>query len=168
MRRTSRDRAVIVICLFFVAVASTVELWWVRHASHLPAQQGWLAGAFSLYVLGDRGYYDQVGSFEISLETFHVYATQVFYVVLIAATLRGVRWRFPLQLCVGAYVAYSVMLYFAAKHMTGYVETPVHDLPSFLMLIVPNLPWLFASLFLALDAGAEIARAVALSGGARP
>lgn len=84
---------------------------------------------------------------------------------LIAATLRGARWRFPLQLCVGAYVTYSVMLYFAAKHMTGYVQTPVHDLASFDMLVLPNLPWLLGTLFLALDAGAEITRDVARTEG---
>ena len=168
MSRARRDRTVVAICLFFIAVAVTVELWWVRHATSLPAQQSWLADGFSLYAMGDRGYYDHVSPFEISLESFHVYFTQALYVALIAGTLRGAPWRFPLQLCVGAYVSYSVLLYFTAKHMTGYAETPVHDLPSFLMLVVPNLPWLFASLFLALDAGAEIARAMALAEGARP
>ncbi len=68
--------------------------------------------------------------------------------------------RFPLQLCVGSYVAYSVTLYFTAKHMTGYVQMPAHDLGSMLLMIVPNLPWLLGSLYLAVDAGAEIARAV--------
>lgn len=159
--RRSRDRAVLAVCAFFVAAALTIELWWLRHAADLPGESGWLGAAFRFYGRGDRGYYDQVSGFEIGLETFHVYVTTFGYAALIVSVLTGTAWRMPLQLCLGAYVAYSVVIYFAGKHLLGYAQMPVHDIPSFLIFYLPNLPWLFGSLFLAFDAGLEITRAVA-------
>lgn len=60
MSRTGRDRAVIAICLFFIAMASSVELWWLHHTPVLTARESWLAVGFGFYGAGDRGYFDQV------------------------------------------------------------------------------------------------------------
>ena len=154
--RLGRDRAVVALCLFFVVVACTIERLWLQHAIDLPEHPGWLTACFRFYARGDRGYYDQVSAFERSLETFEVYVTQVLFFAIAIGVLRRARWRFPLQLCVGAYLTYSVTLYFVAKHMTDYAQMPRHDLVSFLILVVPNLPWLLGNLFLALDAGAVL------------
>ena len=160
MTRQARDHVILGFCAFSVLMASTVELWWLLHADRLPTLHGWLPRAFRFYGIGDRGYYDQVSRFELTLETVHIVVTQWLYVVMAWCVLRRAVIRYPLQLILGSYVAYSVVLYFTAKHMTGYVQTPVHDWPSMLVLFVPNLPWLLGSLFLAIDAGIEIARAV--------
>ena len=149
------------LCAFFVLMASTVELWWLLHADRLPLLHGWMAAGFRLYGIGDRGYFDQVSRFELALEVVHVFATQWLYLLLAWAVLTRSAIRFPLQLCLGSYVAYSVVLYLTAKHMTGYVQTPRHDVLSMLVLVGPNLPWSLGSLFLAVDAGQAIAAAVA-------
>jgi hypothetical protein len=65
-----------------------------------------------------------------------------------------------LQLCVGAYVSYSVVLYFIAKHATGYAQMSEHNFSEFLILYLPNLPWLIGNGFLAIEASRAIARAV--------
>jgi cholestenol Delta-isomerase len=157
---TRRDKATLWLIAFFVTVALTIEVYWLLHASVLPATDSWLARGFRFYGIGDRGYYDQVSWFEVGLESFHVGFTVPIYLWLgyAIATRRSYRW--PLQLCVGSYVAYSVVLYFTAKHVTGYAQMQQHDLEGFLILIVPNLPWLLGHLWLAFDAGGTILRAV--------
>jgi hypothetical protein len=157
---TGRGKAVLWIIAFFVVVSVTAEFYWLRHAFDLPAQDGWLARAFRLYGIGDRGYYDQVGWFEVGLESFHLCFTIPAYLWLAFTIVNRYTYRWPLQLCLGAYVAYSVVLYLTAKYVTGFEQMPTHDLGSFLILALPNLPWLLGSLWLALDAGAEILKAV--------
>jgi len=157
---TARDKAALWLVGFFVTTALIVELYWLRHASDLLSQTGWLATAFRFYGIGDRGYYDQVGWFEVGLESFHLCFTIPAYLWLAYAIVNRLAYRWPLQLCLGAYVAYSVVLYLTAKHVTGYAQMPVHDVASFFILILPNLPWLLGSLWLAFDAGGTIIRAV--------
>ncbi len=82
------------------------------------------------------------------------------YLWLAYAIIHRRAYRWPLQLCVGAYVAYSVVLYFTAKHVTGYAQMPEQTIGAFLILVLPNLPWLLGSLWLALDAGGVILKAV--------
>jgi cholestenol Delta-isomerase len=157
---SGRDKSALWLIAFFVAVATTVELYWLVHASELPSQDGWLARGFRFYGIGDRGYYDDVGWFEVGLESFHLCFTVPALLWLAYAIVNRRAWRWPLQLCLGAYVAYSVVLYLTAKHVTSYASMPVHDLGSFLILVLPNMPWLLGSLWLALDAGGAILRAV--------
>lgn len=157
---SGRDRAALGLLAFFVAVALTIELYWLRHAFDLPRQHGWLARGFRFYGIGDRGYYDEVGRFEVGLESFQLCFTVPAYLWLAYAIVRRRPYRWPLQLCLGSYVAYSVVLYFTAKAATGFSQMQAHDLGAYLILVVPNLPWLLGSLWLALDAGAAILRAV--------
>jgi hypothetical protein len=157
---TGRDRAALWLIAFFVTAAMTVELYWLRHAFDLPNQDGWLARGFAFYGVGDRGYYDEVGWFEVGLESFHLCFTVPAYLWLGYAIINRRAYRWPLQLGLGAYVAYSVVLYLAAKHVTGYTQMPEHTIGAFLILVLPNLPWLLGSLWLALGAGGVILRAV--------
>lgn len=157
---TRRDKGALWISAFFVLVSMTIELYWLRHAFDLPMQKGWLEQVFRFYGTGDRGYYDQVSWFEVGLESFHLCFTVPAYIWLAFAIVNQFAYRWPLQLCLGAYVAYSVALYLTAKYAAGFGQTPVHDIRSFLILILPNLPWLLGSLWLAVDAGSEIRKAV--------
>jgi len=157
---TRRDRATLWLVAFFVAAAMTVELYWLRHAFTLPNQSGWLAREFRFYGIGDRGYYDQVGWFEVGLESFHLCFTVPAYLWLAWTVVNRRVYRWLLQLCLGSYVAYSVVLYLTAKHVTSYASMPSHDVGSFLVLVLPNLPWLLGNLWLALDAARVIQRAV--------
>ena len=55
---------------------------------------------------------------------------------------------------VSAYEAQDLL----AKHITGYAEMPRHDVGSFLILYLANLPWLAGMGWLASDAAREISR----------
>jgi hypothetical protein len=155
---TRADTTALWLIAFFVAVALTVELYWLVHAFDLPARDSWLAHGFGLYGRGDRGYYDQVSWFEAGLESFNIIFTVPAYLVVAFAIVSGRSYRWPLQLCLGAYVTYSVVLYFTAKHVTGYAQMPEHDVRSFLILYIPNLPWLIGNGYLAFDAARAILR----------
>jgi hypothetical protein len=157
---SGRDKAALWFIAFFVAVAVTIELYWLRHAFDLPSQDGWLARLFRFYGIGDRGYYDQVGWFEVGLESFHLCFTVPAYLCLAYAIIHRRLYRWPLQLCLGAYVAYSVVLYLTAKHVTSYAQMDGEGFGAFLILVLPNLPWLLGSLWLAWDAGQTILTAV--------
>jgi hypothetical protein len=157
---TAPDKAALWLIAFFVTVAITVELYWLRHAFDLPQQTGWLASEFRFYAIGDRGYYDQVGWFEVGLESVHLCFTVPAYLWLAYAIVHRHAYRWPLQLCLGAYVAYSVILYLTAKQVTGFAQMPEHTPGAFVILVVPNLPWLLGSLWLAFDAGGVILKAL--------
>jgi hypothetical protein len=100
-----------------------------------------------------------VSNFEIGLESFHFVFTQWLLICLAAGIWRRATWRYPLQLAVASYVCYSTALYLLAKHVSAYTDMPRHNLASFLILYLPNLPWLFGNAWLACDAGRAIARA---------
>jgi cholestenol Delta-isomerase len=159
---TRADKIALSLIAFFVVVALTIELYWLVHAFYLPSLNSWLAHGFAFYGRGDRGYFDEVSWFEVGLESFNIIITVPAYLVLGYAIVSRRVFRWPMQLCLGAYTTYSVVLYLTAKHVTGYVEMPQHDLASFLILYVPNLPWLFGNGYLALDAANVVLRAVRL------
>jgi hypothetical protein len=154
-----RDRAAAGLLLFFIVCAVTLELYWLLHHDRLAQRDDLLARAFAFYGRGDRGYYNHVSTFEIGLESFHVLFTQVLHVCVLAGILWRKLWRNLLQLVVGSYVCYSTALYLVANHVSGYAEMPRHDLASFLIFYLPNLPWLLGNGWLAWDAGERIASA---------
>jgi hypothetical protein len=139
--------------LFFLA-ACTLELYWVLHADQLVArsQTDLLAYWFSFYGEADSAYYDQVTPFTLGLETLNVFVTQWLNLWLMYAILKRKPYRYALQLTLGAYLSYSVILYFWTSHLSGYAGMQQRSFYLFCMLIVPNLPWLLGYLYLAYDA----------------
>jgi hypothetical protein len=163
-RITPRDRAALWLIVVYVACAFTLELYWLVYHGSLPGRSDLFARAFAFYGRGDPGYYDRISSFEIGLESFHLVLTQWLLICLAAGIWRRATWRYPLQLAVGSYVCYSTALYLLAKHVSGYPDMPGYDMPShnlasFLILYLPNLPWLFGNAWLAWDAARAITRA---------
>ena len=156
---STRDRTATGLLLFFIACAFTLELYWLVHHSHLAQRHDFLARAFAFYGRGDRGYFDHVSTFEVGLESFHVLFTQVLHIFVLIGIFRRTLWRSILQLVVGSYVSYSTALYLLANHVSGYAEMPRHDLASFLIFYLPNLPWLLGNAWLAWDAGERITSA---------
>lgn len=154
------DKAALWLIAFFVAAALTIELYWLCNAFELPTRHSLFARGFRFYGIGDRGYWDHVSWFEVGLESFHICITVPLYLWLAGAIVTRSRYRWPLQLGIGAYVSYSVVLYLTAKYAVGYADMPTKDFGSFLILYVPNLPWLFGNLYLALVAGRTILAAV--------
>lgn len=158
-RFTSRDRAALWLLTFYIGCAFTLELYWLLYHGSLAARSDLFAPAFALYGRGDRGYYDLVSSFEAGLESFHLVFTQPLLICLAAGIWRGSAWRYPLQLAVASYVCYSTSLYLLANHISGYAGMPRHDLASFLIFYLPNLPWVFGNAWLGWDAARNIALA---------
>ena len=156
---TRRDRAALGLVIFYIACAFTLELYWVVNHNNLVGRADWFARAFSFYGRGDRGYYDQVSSFETGLESFHLLFTQQLLICLAVGIWRQSIWRHPLQLAVSSYVCYSTILYLLANHVSGYAGMPRHVLSDFLIFYLPNLPWVFGNAWLAFSAARSIAGA---------
>jgi hypothetical protein len=154
---------------FFLVTACTVELYWVLYADQLVArsQTDLLAYWFSLYGEADRAYYDEVTPFTLGLETLNVFVTQWLNLWLVFAILKRKPYRYPLQLTLGAYLSYSVVLYFWTAHLSGYAAMPQRSFYSFFLFITPNLPWLLGYLYLAYDAFGAISQAFRENSGAR-
>lgn len=152
-RLAAKDRGVIALLLFFVAVAWTVELYWFIHARELPARvdTDWLAAGFRWYGRGDRAYFDQVNEFSLGLETLHIFITAPMCLWLIYAILQHRPYRHALQLTMGSYLAYSVVLYFWTAQLSGYALMADHTPMNFAIFYVVNLPWLLGALCLAAD-----------------
>ena len=158
-RLTRRDRADLLLVIFYIGCAFTLELYWLVYHNSLPGRSDLFARAFWFFGQGDRGYYDQVSSFETGLESFHIVFTQPLLICLAVGIWRRSLWRYPLQLAVSSYVCYSTILYLLANHVSGYAGMPRHVLASFLIFYLPNLPWVFGNAWLALHATRSIARA---------
>jgi hypothetical protein len=142
-------------------VAGTLELWWLAHDSaQLVAMRhtNLLARAFDCYGACDTAYFESRTPFAFSLELLNVGFTQILNVAIIWAILRRAPWRYPLQLAVGAYVSYSVVLYFMVAHVSGYELMRVRSPASFALLYGVNAPWLLGHLYLAWDAASAIRR----------
>jgi cholestenol delta-isomerase len=159
-RLAGSDVGVIGLLCVFIGLALLVELYWVVHHRELPALAGVspIARLFRIYGAADRGYYDAVTPFALALETLNVFVTQLLNGWLIYAILRRRAYRYALQLTLGSYLSYSVVLYFWTNHLDGYACMRVRDASSYWLFYLPNLPWLFGYLYLAVDA----ARAISL------
>jgi hypothetical protein len=153
-----RDRAAIALIVFYLVVGFTVELHWLLNYRSLPLRNDAIGRGWAFYGRADRGYTDLTSNFEIGLESFHIMVTLPLAILLLYGIRRRAVWRYPLQLAIGSYCCYSVALYLVAKHATGYAEMARHDLSSFMILYLVNLPWLAGMGWLALDAGVEISR----------
>jgi len=151
----------VLLLVFFVVVAFSMELYWIVYADSLVqrSDEDWIAYLYSIYGEADRAYFDSVTAFTLGLETINVFVTQILNLWLIWAILGEKRYRYALQLTVGSYLTYSVLLYFWVFHLAGYADMKYLSPYTFFVLIVPNLPWLFGYLYLAWDAFRAIAAA---------
>ena len=139
---------------FFILVACTVELYWVLYADQLVArsQTDLLAYGWRLYGEADSAYYDHITPFTVGLESLNVFVTQLLNLWLLYAILKHKPYRYALQLTLGAYLTYSLVLYFWTAHLSGYAGMRERSFYAFFMLVTPNLPWLLGYLYLAYDA----------------
>jgi hypothetical protein len=158
-RLTRHNRTALGLVIFYIACAFTLELYWLVNHNSLVGRTDLFARAFSFFGRGDRGYYDQVSSFETGLESFHLLFTQPLLICLAVGIWRQSAWRYPLQLAVSSYVCYSTVVYLLANHVSGYASMPHHELAAFLIFYLPNLPWVFGNAWLASSAARSIASA---------
>jgi hypothetical protein len=152
------EKASLWVIAFFAVIAYTLELLWLYHAFDWPTQTSiWATGA-RYYGMGDRAYWDQPSYFEVGLESFNVFFIVSSELWLGYAILRRRAYRWPLELCIGGYLTYSVIYYFTVK--IAFPQMFTQDISSYTMLIVPNLPWLFGGAWWICDAGGVILKAV--------
>ena len=77
---------------------------------------------------------------------------------LIWAIVRGRPYRHALQLALGAFLSYSVILYYLAGHLSGYEGMRSGRPAEFALFYGAALPWLLAHLYMAYDSAMAITR----------
>lgn len=160
---TRRDVATLALLGFFFAVAMTLELYYVVAHDHLvaAASHNLFARGLALYGPSDRAYFTAPSALALSLEGINVFVTQPLGLLLAYAIVRRRRWRWPLQLALGSYLAYSVVLYFAEGAVSGFAGMSERSAGTFAIYIGANLPWLVGATWMAASAAREIARQLA-------
>ena len=160
---TRRDRVTIGLLAFFLLAAATIELYFLVFHADLPARTHTqlFALGLRLYSIADRGFYDPVSPLALAFEGLNVLFMQPLCALLIYAIARRRSYRWPLQLGIGAYLAISVLLYYAVGVISGYDAMPERTTNAYLLFYGANLPWMLTYGWLAFDAGAVIARAFA-------
>jgi hypothetical protein len=143
--------------VFFVS-AVTLELYFVRHSDEMVARSetDLFARLWRIYGAADRAYFEAVTPFTVGLESIQVFITQPLSLWLAYAILARKPYRYPLQLAVGTYLTYSLVLYFGTAHLSGYADMASRDVPTFLLYYGANLPWLLGHAYMAYDAARAI------------
>ena len=148
---------------FFSIFNVTLDLALVRRGRDLPKLVGsdWAADFWAIYAYADSTWV--ASPWSLAQEGFNVFVTTPVNLLLIAAILRKAPWRYPLQLTLGAYLAYSCLQYFLAGHLTGYEGMRERTPLAFAMFYGLTLPWLVAHAWLAWDAFVVITRRLAVA-----
>jgi phenylpropionate dioxygenase-like ring-hydroxylating dioxygenase large terminal subunit len=152
------NRVVWALVAFFLLFALTIDLYWLLHYNRLPelAASSWVARLYRNYSSADHAYYDRVTKFEVALETLNVWVTPLFYAWLLVALYRRKPYRYPLQLAIGSWVAYSVALDCWIALISGYPGMQEHTPANFFKFYAANAPWLIGHLYLVFDAARNI------------
>ncbi len=159
-RMSARDRITVALLGLFVLIAVTVELYFVLAHGQLPARAhaNPFARMFQIYGAADRAYFDEVSPLALGLEGINVFVTQPLNLWLAWAIWRRRPYRWALQLAVGAYLTYSVVLYFVVAHLSGVPTSP----RALLLLYGANGPWLAGYAWLTWQAARALLSAPAI------
>jgi phenylpropionate dioxygenase-like ring-hydroxylating dioxygenase large terminal subunit len=143
--------------VFFIIFNATVDLYWVMHVHALPAlaKTDLFARMFEIYSAADHAYFDKVTQEELALEIFNSTITQTFNIWLLIALLWRWPLRVPLQMAVGAWVSYSVILNWTSAALTGFAGMDEKTLGNFFTFFSASLPWLAGHLFITYEAIAQ-------------
>ena len=154
----TRDARIVCLLIFFIAADLIIDLRWVLNHDRLPqiASTDWIGAMYRTYAVADRGYYDRVGMFELALETINVSVTQVMNFGLLAAIFLRSAARYPLQLALGSYVAYSVLIDYWVAAASGYPNMPQHTPYAFFLFYAASSPWLLGHLYFVYDAARAV------------
>ena len=159
-RLSAKDRGILGLLFFFLAVALFLELPWLHYGADLSgrASDTLVAKIFAIYAPCDRAYYDAITPFTVCLEGINVFFSQVLNLALAWAILKRRPWRHPMQLAIGSYLAYSVVLYFLHGIVSGYADMRERSTYTYFLFYATNMPWLLGYLWLALDSAVAITR----------
>jgi hypothetical protein len=159
---TVKDRAIVCLIVFFTAVALTLELYWLRHHQEMESRTDLFARIISLYWPLDRSWripgYSIEKALNLSLEGVNALVTPILSAILVWAIVMHRRYRYPLQLLIGAYTAYGTFLYFSVAHVSGYAVFAQKSAGNFLLFYLANMPWLAGYAWMAWDAYRAIVR----------
>ncbi len=162
----SSDKVILGLLSFFTMFNLTVDFYWLLYSRELAARANtdWLAYLYSLYAPADRAYFDQVTPFSRGLEGINVFFTTILNVLLMRAILKRKSYRHGLQMALGSYLSYSVVLYYVVAHLSGYAGMPEKNLPAFLLFYGTCLPWLLGHLYMVYDSWFAIHRGFLTAG----
>lgn len=148
-----RDRVILGLLCFYILIAFSLELYWLIYRDELVdrAPRELFARLFEIYGDADRAYYDRISPLAIGLESINVYFTQLLNLLLIHAIVARTHHRHTLQLLLGSYLAYSVVLYFWAAHVAGYPDMRYQSPYTFFLFYATNMPWLLGYAYMAYD-----------------
>jgi hypothetical protein len=153
-----KDKVIIGMLVFFTLFNVTLDLALVLNARRIASMVGrhWLADLWATYAVADSTWI--VSPWSLAQESLNVFVTTLVNVWLIWAIVRGAPYRHALQLTLGAYLTYSVVLYFLAGHLSGYEGMAKPSLATFMLYYGITMPWLLAHLYMAYDSFVAIAR----------
>jgi hypothetical protein len=154
----AKDRAIVVMLLCFSLFAVTLDLYFVVNARVLESRVGhdWVADLWGIYADVDRTWI--VSPWSLAQEGLNVFVTTLLNVWLMFAIVRGTAYRHALQLTLGSYLSYSVVLYYLAGPLSGYVGMRYRSFYTFAMFYGTALPWLLGHLYMAYDSFVAITR----------
>ena len=167
MTLETKDRAIVAMLAAFTVFNLTLDLVLVVNAGRLAERRGadWASALWAIYADADRFWI--VAPWSWAQEAINVFWTSVLNVWLIWAIVSRRAYRHVLQLALGAYLSYSVILYWLAGHLSGYEGMRARTAYAFLLFYGTALPWLAAHLYMTYDSAVAITRRFA-NAGARP
>lgn len=152
----AKDKVVIGLLVFFTLFNVAIDFLLVLNAHRLTSQVGrfWVADLWAIYADADRTWI--VSPWSLAQEGLNVFVTTLVNVWLIWAILKGAAYRHALQLTLGSYLSYSVVLYFLAGHLSGYEGMRYRSFYTFFLFYGVTFPWLLGHLYLAYDSWVAI------------
>jgi len=162
-----RDRAIVAMLVAFTVFNLTLDLVLVVNAGRLAdhPDADWASALWAIYTDADRFWI--VAPWSRAQEAINVFWTSGLNIWLIWAIVTRRAYRHVLQLVVGSYLSYSVILYWLAGHLSGYEGMRARTAYAFLLFYGTALPWLAAHLYMTYDSAVAITRRFA-NAGARP
>src|ERR1043166_38900 len=154
MRTPPINRVAAGLTVFFLLFPRTIDLYWLVNHDRLPerAASNAIARMYRDFAPADRGYYDRAGKLEVGLEALNVCVTPIFYIALLYGLARRRPWRYAVQLAVGSWVAYSVVLDYWVAAIGGYPAMETRTLANLFRFYAASAPWLLGHLYLVFDA----------------
>jgi hypothetical protein len=148
---STRDRGIIAMLVFFSLFNVTLDLYYVWNASRLEAMvtTDVLARLWAFYAAADRFWV--VAPWSFAQEWLNVFATTAVNVWLVWAIVKRRPYRHALQLTLGSYLTYSVILYFLAAHVSGYAGMREVTVPWLAFFYAVTLPWGLGHAYMAWD-----------------
>src|SRR5262245_32780491 len=153
-----RDKVIVALLIVVSIFNVTIDLYLVVNSQHLAerASRGEFTAMWAMYADADRFWV--VTPWSRAQEVINVFVTTVLNVWLIRMILRGRAYRHALQLALGAYVSYSIILYYLAGHLSGYEGMRSGRPYEFALFYGASLPWLLFHLYMMCDSARAITR----------